>query len=172
MKILIKRRMSYEPNCIVCGVGNPAGVGAQFYETADNRILGVFTGKSMHRSYPHTLHGGVSAAILDDCIGRTIKLAHQETWGLTVDLHLTYKKPVPCDTQCYVLGALTDEGGSVYSCEGRIILPDGAAAVIAEGKYYKVTEDMLKDRGNDPDYVMMVEELPCPEYIEVPDEQH
>lgn len=169
MKFRIRKRMSYEPNCIVCGVGNPIGVGAQFYETEDNRVLGVFTAKQVHRSYPHTLHGGISAAILDDCIGRAIKLTAPSLWGLTVDLHLTYKKAVPVDVECFVLGSLTGEAGRVYSCEGCIILPDGEVAVTAEGKYFKVDDRSLVEKAGDTDYTMEVESAPCPEYIEVPE---
>lgn len=170
MRIRIKCRTSYEPNCIVCGVDNPIGIGARFYETEDGRILGVFTARDTHRSYPNTLHGGVSAAILDDCIGRAIKLSAPQYWGLTVDLHLTYKKPVPCNAECWCLGELTDIGGRVYSCRGEIIIPDGQTAVIAEGKYYKVEEAALIEKEDVSDYSMQVEATPCPEYIDIPGE--
>lgn len=168
MKIKIKQRMCYDPDCIACGAGNPNSVGAQYYETEDGRVLGIFTGKPMHRSYPHTLHGGISAAILDDCIGRTIQLVKPELWGMTLDMHLTYKKPVPCGETCYVLGELTDEGGKVYSCEGKIILPDGETAVIAEGKFFKVDVGYLQERNHNPDHKLITEHDFCPEYIDVP----
>ncbi len=38
-------------------------------------VLGVFTLREEHQSYPGRLHGGISTAILDETIGRAITIA-------------------------------------------------------------------------------------------------
>ena len=168
MKVKIRQRMSYDNDCVICGCNNPAGIGAEFYETEDGRVLCVFTGKSIHRSFPHTMHGGMSAAILDDCMGRTIQLSKPELWGLTVDMHITYKKPVPYDETCFAVAELIEEGEKIYSSKGYIILPNGEIAATAEGKFFKVDNDYLCKCIDDPSLYHLNEQCPYPEYIELP----
>lgn len=168
MKVKIKQRMSYDNDCVICGCNNPAGIGAEFYETEDGRVLCVFTGKSIHRSFPHIMHGGMSAAILDDCMGRTIQLSKPELWGLTLEMQLTYKRPVPYDETCYALAELIEESEKIYSSKAYLLLPNGEIAATSEGKFYKVDNDYLCNHIDDPSLYHLNENAPHPEYIELP----
>jgi len=50
----------------VCGVENASSLKARFYELDDGELLGVFAPLEEHQSYPGRLHGGISAAVLDE----------------------------------------------------------------------------------------------------------
>ena len=61
--------------------------------------MAVFTARDEHQSYPGRLHGGISATVLDETIGRAILIRSQgEVWGVTVEFTMRFKKPVPTDT--------------------------------------------------------------------------
>lgn len=133
-------------NCMVCGVENPFSLKTQFFETADNEVIALFTAREEHQSYPGIAHGGVSAALLDEVIGRAI-MAHygQNTFGVTVDLQVKYKKPVPLDVELKVVGRITKDRGRLYEGGGELYLPDGTVAVSAQGKYLKRSLEQITD---------------------------
>ncbi len=124
--------------CMVCGVENQFGLQTRFYETEENELIAIFTPREEHQSYPGIAHGGVSAALLDEVIGRAIMIHHdQETFGVTMDLQVKYRKPVPLGVELKAVARITRESGRRFAGTGELYLPDGSVAVSAEGKYLK-----------------------------------
>lgn len=133
-------------NCMVCGVSNPFSLKTQFFETEEKEVIALFTAREEHQSYPGIAHGGVSAALLDEVIGRAI-MAHydQNTFGVTVDLQVKYKKPVPLGVELKVVGRIVKDRGRLYEGSGELYLPDGTVAVAARGKYLKRELEQITD---------------------------
>jgi acyl-coenzyme A thioesterase PaaI-like protein len=136
--------------CLVCGADNPFGLHARFYELeagAGGRaeLLGVFTVREEHQSYPGRLHGGISSAILDETIGRAITIANPGTWGVTAELTLRYRQPLPLDGEIRCLGRITRDTSRLFEGSGEILLPDGTVAVQARGRYVKMTLGQITD---------------------------
>jgi uncharacterized protein (TIGR00369 family) len=123
--------------CLVCGVDNPLGLRGRFYELETGELAGLFSPREEHQSYPHLLHGGISAAILDETIGRAIIIAHPGTWGVTAEFTIRYRRPVPSDGEVRAIGRITRDTPRVFEGTGEIILEDGTVAVEAAGKYVK-----------------------------------
>ena len=141
-------------HCFVCGTENIAGLKAKFYHISDTEIVGVFTAQPEHCSYPHRLHGGIAAAILDETIGRALVLHEPEVFGVTVDLNLQYKKPVPLGVELVVKGRITENRSRMFSGSGEILLPNGEVAVLATGRYMKLPIEKItgEDFGGDEMY--------------------
>lgn len=139
-------------NCLVCGIENPFGLKTKFYELENKEIVAYFTPHTYLQSYPGILHGGISATILDETIGRAI-MTHcgQESFGVTIELNVKYKKPVPLDVELKVVGRIVSYKGRIFEGTGELILPDGSVAVSATGRYMKrnvhqiVGDDFLED---------------------------
>jgi acyl-coenzyme A thioesterase PaaI-like protein len=138
MKFAVTKSQNVSQNCLVCGIDNSLGLKARFYETGENEVIAVFRPIAEHQSYPEIMHGGISAAILDETIGRAI-MAHSDdkTFGVTVELTVRYKKPIPLDAEIKVIGRITKNRGRLFEGTGELYLPDGEIAVEAEGKYMK-----------------------------------
>lgn len=133
-------------NCLVCGVENDFGLKTRFYETEDNQLIALFKPLQEHQSYPQVTHGGISAAILDEVIGRAIMMTtDQNTFGVTIELHVRYKKPVPLGMQLKAIGRITRDNGRIFEGSGELYLPNGEVAVTAEGKYMKRRLDQITD---------------------------
>ena len=152
--------------CLVCGADNPFGLQARFYEleaataeagggaataagpvraAAGRELLGIFTVREEHQSYPGRLHGGIGSAILDETIGRAITIAHPGVWGVTAELTLRYRKPLPLNGEIRAVGRITRDTRRLFEGTGEILLDDGTVAVEASGKYLKMALGEITD---------------------------
>ena len=138
MKFKVTGKQHISKNCLVCGVENAFGLKTKFYELENKEIVAFFTPHDKLQSYPGVLHGGISATILDETIGRAI-MAHygQGSFGVTIELKLKYRKPVPLDVELKVVGRITNDKGRIFEGTGELLLPNGDVAVSAEGRYMK-----------------------------------
>lgn len=162
--------------CFICGVKNVNGVHVNFYEVpaeppaqpANGRssmaaereaqiaghpieILARFTGQEVHQGYPGRMHGGIITGILDETIGRAINIGegeHPMTWGVTAELTVRFRKPVPLGVELTARGRITRDIHHVFEGEGELYLPDGTIAASARGKYVRLKLDDIS--GLDP----------------------
>ncbi len=121
-----------QPNsrmCLVCGLKNPFGLHTSFFELENGELLGVFKPREEHQSYPGRLHGGIISTILDETIGRAIMIQSDgDIWGVTVDLQIRFKKPVPLDDELRVTGRITKNSSRFFEGTGELLLMDGTIA--------------------------------------------
>ncbi len=146
MKRKVTKKQENSRMCFVCGLKNVAGLKASFYETDDNTLVATFAPGDAHQGYPGRLHGGIASTILDGTIGRAIMIgSEKEVWGVTLELTIEYKKPVPLDAGLRVVGRITEQSSRFFSGTGEILLPDGTVAVSARGRYMKVPIEKIAD---------------------------
>jgi len=131
--------------CFVCGLDNPYGLKAFFYELENGELVGIFQPGEEHQGYPGRLHGGIASTILDETIGRAIMIEHNQIWGVTIEINVRYRKPVPLDREIRVVGRITRDTSRAFEGTGEILLEDGTAAVEARGKYFKMPYDEISD---------------------------
>jgi len=142
----IKATQNISRDCLVCGVENDFGLKTRFHETENNEVIAVFTPRQVHQSYPHITHGGITAAILDETIGRAIMCTHDRmSFGVTLELNVKYKRPVPYGTELKVVGRITGDNGRIFEGTGELYLPDGSVAATAEGKYMRRSLEKFTD---------------------------
>ncbi|MBN2658552.1 MAG: PaaI family thioesterase [Spirochaetales bacterium] len=151
--------------CLVCGIDNDLSLKTRFYETENDEVVALFTPRDQHQSYPDRLHGGMASAVLDEVIGRAIMSRYEDTvWGVTAELTLRYKKPVPLNQELKVVGRITSERGAIFEGSGEIILPDGQVAVTATGKYLKMPIDKISSKEfADNEWFLVDDETPVDE---------
>jgi len=141
--------MRKQPNskmCLVCGMKNPLGLKAFFYELENGEVLAIFHPREEHQSYPGRMHGGIASAILDETIGRAGMIKYgEDMWSVTLELHTKFRKPVPLDRELRVVGRITAENKRSFEGSGEILLSDGTVAVEAHGKFLKLPIDKIAD---------------------------
>ena len=140
--------MQKQPNsayCFVCGLENVAGVKVSFYETvsaaAAAELVARFAGQHCHQGYPGRMHGGVLTGVLDETIARSINYGsgvNVERWGITAELTTRFLHPVPLETEVSARGRVLTQNRRMFTGSGEICLPDGTAAVRAEGRFFKL----------------------------------
>jgi acyl-coenzyme A thioesterase PaaI-like protein len=154
--------------CFVCGLKNKFGIHAHFYITENQELVALFTPSEEHQSYPGRLHGGIASAILDETIGRAILNRYEEeVWGVTIDLSVKFKKPLPLNEELKVVGRITNENSRMFEGTGEIILQNGDIAVTAFGKYMKVPLDKITDFDREENEWRIVELETDPKEIKI-----
>ncbi|MDR1016195.1 MAG: PaaI family thioesterase [Coriobacteriales bacterium] len=134
--------------CLVCGKDNPLSLHAQFYDLEGGELCAEFTTSDEHQSYPGRVHGGVISAILDEVIGRVIQTKYgDEVFGVTMELTVKYRKPVPLGQTLRCVGRLDSRKGKVFSGSGEILLADGTVCASATGKYMELDCDNICEGG-------------------------
>lgn len=167
MKHDVRRKHENSRLCFVCGLKNDFGLKAAFYELQNNELVAVFTPQDEHQSYPGRMHGGIAAAMLDETIGRAIMITQPEIWGVTIDLQLRYKKPVPLEQELRVVGRITSENKRIFEGSGELLLPDGTVAVVASGRYMKMPLDSIADFDYEAEEWRVVADAADPDSIEL-----
>lgn len=156
MKHKVIKKQHNSKTCIVCGLKNDGGLKASFYELDNGELVSVFTPLVKHQSYPGRLHGGVTGAILDETIGRAIMIKNDSIWGVTVELNVKYKKPIPLDQELRVVGRITKDSSRLFEGTGEIILQNGEVAATAWGKYMKMPIEKIAESFHDHEEWQMV----------------
>jgi len=153
--------------CLVCGLKNEFGLKTSFYELENGDLLGIFTPREEHQSYPGRLHGGIAAAILDETIGRAIMIQDRGIWGVTVEFTSRYKQPVPLDQELRVIGRIDKNGSRIFEGSGEILLADGSVAVQGYGRYIKLPLEQIADFDYDEQDWQVVESGNDPSEVEI-----
>ncbi len=151
--------------CAVCGVENEWGLHARFFELDGGELLGVFQPTERHQGYPGRLHGGMASALLDETIGRAITITDPSAWGVTVELTVRYRAPVPLDAEVRALGRITRDSRRLFEGSGEIVLADGTVAVEATGRYLKMPIEQIAE--GDLDYEILADELELPGEVDI-----
>jgi uncharacterized protein (TIGR00369 family) len=138
-----------QPNskmCLVCGLKNTFGLHTSFFELDNSELLAIFKPREEHQSYPGRLHGGIISTILDETIGRAIMIQSEgEIWGVTLDLQIRFKKPVPLDEELRVIGRIIKNSSRFFEGTGELLLKDGTIAAEGHGKYLKAPLEKIAD---------------------------
>lgn len=166
MKHRIAGAQNVSRMCAVCGRDNPFSLKARFYELDNGELLGEFDVLPEHQSYPGRLHGGISSAMLDETIGRAINVSDADAWGVTVDLSVRFRKPVPIDGPVHTVGRITRDSRRLFEGSGEIVLDDGTVAVEATGRYMKMPIDRIAEGNFEQEW--FVDERTRPESVDLP----
>jgi len=161
----ITRAQNISRMCMVCGKENESGLHARFYELEDGEVLGIFRPQEAHQSYPGRLHGGMSSAILDETIGRALNITDPDAWGVTVELNVRFRRPVPTDGEVRAIGRITKHSTRIYEGTGEIVLEDGTVAVEAHGRYLRQPIERIAD--GDFAREWFDDERPVPESVDL-----
>ncbi len=168
MKHKIVGKQKNSKLCFVCGMKNDLGLKAYFYITENQELIALFKPCEEHQSYPGRLHGGVASAILDETIGRAILNKYDtEVWGVTIELNVKFKKPIPLNEELKVVGRITKENNRIFEGTGEIYLQNGDVAATATGKYFKVPLEKIADFDPEETEWKIIEKDDDPDEIEI-----
>lgn len=169
MKHKVLKKQQISKMCFVCGQRNDFGLHASFYETDAGELVALIKPSEQHQGYPGRMHGGLAVSILDETIGRSIRIGKvEDIWGVTLELKTRFRKPVPLGQELKIIGRVISEGHRSFEGTGEIVLPNGEIAVSVEGKYLKVDiKNIAGDARIDDDW-FFADSPDDPEVIEIP----
>ena len=141
MKIIKQQKNS--KNCIICGMDNPLGLKAFFYDMEDGCVASVIKFRFEHQSYKGRVHGGMISALLDELIGRAVWVTEPDTYAVTTTLSVKFRKPVPYDTHLKARAYITFNSARGFSAVGELFDFDDNLLASADGKYLKLDAKVI-----------------------------
>ena len=123
---------------IICGMDNPMGLKAQFYNMEDGSVMTKFRYKEEYQSFPQRVHGGLAAAMLDELGLRALwAKSGEDVFGVTLSMEVKYRKPVPYDQDLIGKGIVEKETSKFVVIRTELYDLKGALLANAVVKYIK-----------------------------------
>ncbi|MDE6420162.1 MAG: PaaI family thioesterase [Lachnospiraceae bacterium] len=143
MKVIGKQRNS--KMCFICGMDNPIGLRAQFYNMEDGSVMTPFVFRKEHQSFPERVHGGLAATMIDELGLRAMwaKDQSEESFGVTMSLSVKYRKPVPYDEELFARGIVVKETPKFVTIVSEIYDRVGDLLVNGEAVYIKLSPEQI-----------------------------
>jgi acyl-coenzyme A thioesterase PaaI-like protein len=146
MKHRVTGKQQNSKMCFLCGMKNPFGLKGVFYEIENNELVCIFKPANEHQSYPGRLHGGITTAVLDETIGRAIRIkSDEDVWGVTIEFTTRFKKQIPLNEELRVVGRITKQTSRTFEGTGELLLPSGEVAATGYGKYLRMPLAKIAD---------------------------
>ena len=145
MKLRVVKMTVPTDNCFVCGKDNPAGLHAVVYGLENQQLAARVTFQPHHQSYPGRVHGGVITALLDEMAGQVVQLVAPGTWGVTGEINVRFRKPVPYGEEVWVYARVTKHTTRLFTGEARLYLANGGLADVAVGHYVTLPIEEIAD---------------------------
>ena len=119
-----------DQHCFCCGENNDRGLKLKFKYpvegTAETSLVvpGYFTG------WENLTHGGLISMLLDETMAHAC--ISSKMIGVTAELTVRFKKPLPVNTEISITGKMTEVKGRIALTTGQIT--DNEGTVYATGK--------------------------------------
>ncbi|GAA3444985.1 PaaI family thioesterase [Planomonospora venezuelensis] len=117
----------------VTGSANPHALPLVIETTPERTVRAELSFRPTHEGPPGTVHGGVSAMILDHLLGQAVAVAGFP--GMTGTLTIRYRGRVPYGEPLLATAEHTRSEGRKNWVDGRIALPGGTVLVEATGLF-------------------------------------
>jgi hypothetical protein len=129
-------------SCFVCGTQNPQSMGLTWYQEENGMIHADKAFTLVHQGPPGYVHGGASAAVLDEAMGAAVWRAGYSV--VAVNLEINYKKPIPLGENIVINARISEVHPRKILTTSEMLLPDGSIAVTGKGIYVEAPH-LFKD---------------------------
>ncbi len=99
----------------------------------DRIVFGEIVLTEHQQGPPGYVHGGASAALLDEAMGMAVWAAGYRV--VAVNLNVDFSHPVPLGVKIAISARVIGQEGRAIHASGEIALPDGQIAVVSKGVY-------------------------------------
>jgi len=119
--------------CAGCGEDNPNGLMMSFiFDSLEKSVETWFTPDSRLMGSLNIMHGGFSALLLDETLGKV--LGGMQIKAPTAQLNVKYRKPVFIGSQLYIHAKLTKTEGRKNFVYGQICNANDPSVILAEAE--------------------------------------
>ncbi len=119
--------------CFVCGEHNPAGLQIRFF-VEDDVVKARLNPEEHHCGYPNVVHGGIVAAVLDECMGWAASRSNKRMC-FTGEMTVRYLRPVPADRATTACCEVVKPGRRMVTAKGCLVDDDGVEYARSEGRF-------------------------------------
>ena len=147
MKVISKQKNSRM--CFICGMDNPIGLKAQFYNMEDGSVMTPFRMREDLQSFPERTHGGITATMLDELGLRALwSDGKEDRFGVTTSISVKYRKPVRYDEDLIGKGKVIKETNLAITTRAEIFNKKGELLANADVVYLKLPIEKINKNVN------------------------
>lgn len=136
-----EERQRYK-ECFACGPQNSQGLKLDFRVSADEGVWSLFQPRSHHQGWPHALHGGLVATLLDEAAAY-VAVTHGSR-AVTARLNLRFQNPAPLDAALRVEARLVRSTGRLLEVHGTVTTSSGGETIAEADATLVVLTDVQK----------------------------
>lgn len=122
-----------DKNCFVCGPDNPVGLHLTFQESEDE-IHTRLRFPAHFQGWKGVTHGGLVSTLLDEIMAKAVQA--RGMYGVTAEMSVRFRRPVPTETDVVVSGRVTDQRGRLAFTEGEIADTEGNVLASAKARFF------------------------------------
>lgn len=122
--------------CFACGKDNPIGLKLEFMAISENLIETSFIPKPEHQSYDGILHGGLMATLLDEAMGKLLRL--KEMNALTARFEMRYRKSAVIGERLWIKGRILSQRGRMIEMAAEAVNDNQEILAEATGRFMRV----------------------------------
>lgn len=135
----------HPPECLACGTANPASMGLRLRRDGD-RVVGQVTLSAWHQGATGYVHGGMTAMLLDEALGKAAHLGGRR--AVTAHLEFDLKAPAFVGVPLTVEAWTEPRPGDNRRIRPRGVVTDPDGKVLAEASgIWVAVEDSHYDAG-------------------------
>lgn len=122
-------------NCFGCCPSNPQGLQMEFHLEGEN-VVSYWQPVEEFQGWTNVLHGGIQATLMDE-IGSWFAIVMGKTSGVTTNLNVKYRRPVPVDKgKIKLVASLKESHNKLMLVQVNLFDPDGNLCSEALATYY------------------------------------
>ena len=123
----------YDSMCFACGEQNPIGLKLKFDVPAEGIVVTSFTPNPNHQSWPGIMHGGLTATVVDELMGRCVNALGYA--GVTVRFELRYRSAIPVGETINFEAKVVKQRLPIMDLEAKGVTSSGKVVVEATGRF-------------------------------------
>jgi len=135
-----RRKQPNSSHCSACGLENAFGLQIHFYDNGVDEVFANYVVPEQYQGYPGVVHGGITATILDELVGRAVMTDDLNQFRVSAKLTVRYRKPIPIGKPLTMMGKVLRRRGRISVSRAEIRLPDGTIGAEAEATLVHLNE--------------------------------
>ena len=136
----LRRKQPNSLHCFACGIENSVGLQIHFYDNGKDEVVANYTVPEDYQGYPGIVHGGITATILDELVGRAAMAENHNQFMVSAKLSIRYRNPIPTGQPLHLMGKVLRRRGRIAISRSEIRLPDGTVGAEAEATLVRLDE--------------------------------
>jgi len=135
----VRKPLPTSASCFICGEENPRGLRARFFTEGEWTVLPVLPDPHLC-GYPGVVHGGIVAAMLDECMGWAAARAIGRMC-VTAELTVRYLRRTPAGVPLETRARCPRANRLLALTEAVLVDADGTEYARATGKFMPLSDE-------------------------------
>ncbi len=129
----MNKKIQKDQHCFCCGKENDRGLKLEFTYPEEGAAKTSLVVPLYFTGWENLTHGGLISMLLDETMAHAC--ISSKLTGVTAELTVRFKNPLPVGTEIFVTGTMTDKKGRIALTSGEISDASGTVYATAKARF-------------------------------------